>query len=159
MKRKIKYINLHRTNHHHHHKPRSLPLPKEGFLSACFPQLPVFRNVTSSRSYISDLVVSPSRSWSASRFFMSAGYPFCDSGCPSVVTSPRHVFRLYVFAFSYVPANVCYTTHFLYLVMVLSHHLPEIYVFVDLLDLLLIDNHIILIYVLVTHYLSLPGAY
>ena len=35
--------------------------------------------------------------------------------------------------------------HFLYLVMVLSHHLPEIYVSVDLLDLLSIDNHIILV--------------
>ena len=34
--------------------------------------------------------------------------------------------------------------HFLYLVMVLSHHLPKIYITVNLLDLLSIDNHIIL---------------
>ena len=172
---------------------------------------------------------------------MSTGYPFCDSDCPSVVTSPRHVIRPSVFAFSYVPDNVCHTTlfpdpvctlsvlegdsyhdslhlplgcdqflklgvakrpgltaichyweytfvkcfplqshwhifvshdvvqltectpslsdspfHFLYLVMVLSHHLPEIYVSVDLLDLLSIDNHIILVDMLVTHYFSLP---
>ena len=46
--------------------------------------------------------------------------------------------------------------HFLYLVMVLSHHLPEIYISVDLLDLLSIDNHIILVDMLVTHYFSLP---
>ena len=46
--------------------------------------------------------------------------------------------------------------HFLYLVMVLSHHLPEIYVSVDLLDLLSIDNHIIFVDMLVTHYFSLP---
>ena len=172
---------------------------------------------------------------------MSTGYPFCDSDCPSVVMSPRHVVRPSVFAFSYVPDNVCHTTlfadpvctlsvlqgdsyhdslhlplgcdqflklgvakrpgltaichyweytfvkcfplqshwhifvshdvvqltecipslsdspfHFLYLVLVLSHHLPEIYVFIDLLDLLSIDNHIILVDMLVTHYFSLP---
>ena len=40
------------------------------------------------------------------------GYPFCDSDCPSVVTSPRHVPRPSVFAFSYVPDNVCHTTLF-----------------------------------------------
>ena len=41
---------------------------------------------------------------------MSTGYPFCDCDCPSVVTSPRHVIRPSVFAFSYVPDNVCHTT-------------------------------------------------
>ena len=45
--------------------------------------------------------------------------------------------------------------HFLYLVMVLSHHLHEIYTSVDLLDLLSIDNHIILVDILVTHYFGL----
>ena len=45
--------------------------------------------------------------------------------------------------------------HFLYLVMVLSHHLPEIDVSVELLNLLSIDNHI-LVDMLVTHYFSLP---
>ena len=38
------------------------------------------------------------------------GYPFCDSDCPSIVTSPRHVARPSVFAFSYAPDNVCQTT-------------------------------------------------
>ena len=46
--------------------------------------------------------------------------------------------------------------YFLYLVMALSHHLREIGVSVDLLDLLSIDNHIILVDILVTHYFSLP---
>ena len=46
--------------------------------------------------------------------------------------------------------------HFLYLVMVLSHHLPKIYVTVDLLDLISIDNHIILVDMFVTHYFGLP---
>ena len=45
---------------------------------------------------------------------------------------------------------------FLYLVMVLSHHLPEIDVSVNLLHLLSVDNHIILVDMLVTHYFSLP---
>ena len=45
--------------------------------------------------------------------------------------------------------------HFLYLVLVLSHHLPEIHVFVDLLNLLSIDNHIILVEMIVTHYFGL----
>ena len=157
---------------------------------------------------------------------MSAGYPFCDSDCPSTVTSPRHVFRPSMSAFSYAPDNVCHTTlfpnpvcthsilegdsyhdslhlpvscdqflklgvakrlgltaichyweytfvkcfplpshwhifvshdvvqltecipslsdspfHFLYLVVVLSHHLPKIYITVDLLDLLSIDMY------------------
>ena len=40
------------------------------------------------------------------------GYPFCDSDCPSIVTSPRHVARPSVFAFSYAPDNVCQTTLF-----------------------------------------------
>ena len=35
--------------------------------------------------------------------------------------------------------------HFLYLVMVLSHHLSKIYITVNLLDLLSINNHIILV--------------
>ena len=43
---------------------------------------------------------------------MSTGYPFCDSDCPSIVKSPRHVSRPSVFAFSYVPDNVCHTTLF-----------------------------------------------
>ena len=43
---------------------------------------------------------------------MSTGYPFCDSDCPSVNMSPRHVFRPSVLAFSYVPDNVCHTTLF-----------------------------------------------
>ena len=43
---------------------------------------------------------------------MSTGYPFCDSDCPSVVMSSRHVFCPSVFAFSYVPDNVCHTTLF-----------------------------------------------
>ena len=34
------------------------------------------------------------------------------SDCPSVVMSPRHVCRPSVFAFSYVPDNVCHTTLF-----------------------------------------------
>ena len=46
--------------------------------------------------------------------------------------------------------------HILYLVMVLSHHLSEIDGSVDLFDLLSIDNHIILVDMLVTHYFSLP---
>ena len=48
--------------------------------------------------------------------------------------------------------------HFLYLIAVLSHRLPEIDVSVNLLDLLSIDNHNILVDMLVTHvhYLSLP---
>ena len=41
---------------------------------------------------------------------MSTGYPFCNSDCPSVVTSSRHVIRPSVFAFSYVPDNICHTT-------------------------------------------------
>ena len=49
--------------------------------------------------------------------------------------------------------------HFLYLVMVLSHHLPKIYITVDLLDLLFINNPIILVDMLVTHYFSLPQIY
>ena len=40
------------------------------------------------------------------------GYPFCDSDCPSIVMSPRHVARPSVFAFSYAPDNVCQTTLF-----------------------------------------------
>ena len=162
------------------------------------------------------------------------GYPFCDSDCLSVVTSPRHMARPAVFAFSHVPDNACYTTlfldlvctlsvlkgdsyndslrlvlflklgvakqpgltaicqyweytfvecfplqthwhiytlhevvqltectpslsfSFLVVVVVLSHHLSEIDVSVNLLDLLSIDNHIILADVLVTHCFSLP---
>ena len=42
---------------------------------------------------------------------MPTGYPFCNSDCPSVVTS-RHVFNPSVFAFSYVPHNICHTTLF-----------------------------------------------
>ena len=45
--------------------------------------------------------------------------------------------------------------HFSYLVMVLSHLLPKIYLSVDLLDLLSIDNCIILVDMLVTHYFGL----
>ena len=44
--------------------------------------------------------------------------------------------------------------HFLYLVMVLSRHLPKIYITIDLHDPLCIDNHIILVGMLVTHYFS-----
>ena len=44
-----------------------------------------------------------------------------------------------------IPSLSNSTFQFLYLVMVLSDHLPEIYVFIDLLDLLSIDNHIILV--------------
>ena len=43
---------------------------------------------------------------------MSTGYPYCDSDCPSIVMSPRHVPRLSVFAFSYAPDNACPTTLF-----------------------------------------------
>ena len=43
---------------------------------------------------------------------MSIGYPFCTSDCPSVVTSPRHVTRPSVFAFSYAPDNICHTVLF-----------------------------------------------
>ena len=43
---------------------------------------------------------------------MSTVYPFCDSNCPSVVTSPRHVNRSSMFAFSYIPDSVCHTTLF-----------------------------------------------
>ena len=46
------------------------------------------------------------------------------------------------------------TFHFLYLVIVLSHHLPKIYISVDL-NLLFIDNHI-LVDMLVTYYFSFP---
>ena len=46
--------------------------------------------------------------------------------------------------------------HFLYLVMVLSHHLSKIYITVNLLDLLSINNHIILVDMLVAHYFGLP---
>ena len=150
--------------------------------------------------------------------------PFCDYYYLSFVMSPRYLTRASVFAFSYVPDNVCHTTlfvdpvllflsfrvtptmilsiffrglinfsnwvllsdqvsqlyvipgsatcvkcfslqshwhifvshdivqftecippfrfyfHFLHLVLVLSHHLPEIYVFIDLFDLLPIIN-------------------
>ena len=51
---------------------------------------------------------------------MSTGYPFCDSDCPSVVTSPHHVARPSVFAFSYFPDDVCHTTLFPDLVFILS---------------------------------------
>ena len=95
-----------------YHQSECFSLPKEEPLSTCFPQLPVFRNVTPSTSYISDQVVAPSRSWSTSRYFMSTGYPFCDSDCPSVVTFPLHLFHPSVFAFSYVPDNVCNPTLF-----------------------------------------------
>ena len=44
--------------------------------------------------------------------FMSTRHPFCDSDCPSVVMSPRHVACPSVFAFSYVPDNICHTTLF-----------------------------------------------
>ena len=43
---------------------------------------------------------------------MSTGYPFCESDYPSVVMSPGHVVRPSVFAFSYVPENLCHTTLF-----------------------------------------------
>ena len=46
--------------------------------------------------------------------------------------------------------------HFLYLAMVLSHHLPKTYITVDLFDLLSIDYHIILVEMLVTYYFGLP---
>ena len=36
---------------------------------------------------------------------MSAGYPFCNSDCPSVVTLPGHISHPYAFDFSYVPDN------------------------------------------------------
>ena len=42
-----------------------------------------------------------------------------------------------------IPSLSDYPFHFLYLVMVLNYHLPKIYITVDLLDLLSIDNHII----------------
>ena len=58
---------------------------------------------------------------------MCTGYPFCNSDCPSVVTSPRHMFRPSVFAFSYVPDNVCYTTLFLDPVCTLSVHEGDSY--------------------------------
>ena len=44
--------------------------------------------------------------------FYVFGYLFCDSNCPSIVTFPRHVSHPSVFAFSYVPDNVCHTTLF-----------------------------------------------
>ena len=170
---------------------------------------------------------------------MSTGFPFCDTNCPSIFTSPRHVARPSVFAFSYAPSvtPLCFRIHFvlflslrvtptmilsiflwvvtsfsnwvllsdqvsqlcvnyweytfvkcfplqshwhifvahdvvqftectpslsdspfhfLYLVMVLSHHLHKIYITVDLLDLLSSDNHIILVDMLVTHYFGPP---
>ena len=43
---------------------------------------------------------------------MSTGCPFCDSDCPSVVMTPRYVPHPSVFAFSYVPDNVCHTSLF-----------------------------------------------
>ena len=49
--------------------------------------------------------------------------------------------------------------NFLYLVMVLSHHLNEVYVSAYLFDLLSINNHIIHVGMLVTHYFSLPQMY
>ena len=88
-----------------HHLSGCCSFPKEEPLSTCCPQL-LFRNVTPRRSYISDQVVAPSRSWSASRSFMSTEYPFCDPDCPSVVMSPRHLFRSSVFAFSYIPDSL-----------------------------------------------------
>ena len=51
---------------------------------------------------------------------MSTGYPFCDSDCSSIVTSPRQVSRPSVFAVPYVPDNVCYTTLFPHAVCTLS---------------------------------------
>ena len=94
------------------HQSGCFSLPKEGTPPYMLPQLPVFRNVTPGRSYILDQVIAPSCSWSAWRSFISTGYTFYDSDCPSVVTSPRYVFRPSVFAFSYVPDNVCHTTLF-----------------------------------------------
>ena len=46
--------------------------------------------------------------------------------------------------------------HFLYLVIVLSQHFPEINISLDLFDLLFINNYINLVDMLVTHYFSLP---
>ena len=64
------------------------------------------------RSYILDQIVAPSHSWSASRSFMSTGYPFSDSDCSSIVTAPRHVKpRPSVFAFSYASWIMSVTPH------------------------------------------------
>ena len=43
---------------------------------------------------------------------MSTVYPFRESDCLSVVTSPCHVSRTSVLAFSYAPDNACHTTLF-----------------------------------------------
>ena len=44
--------------------------------------------------------------------FVFTVYPFCDSDCPSLVTSPRHVASPSVFAFSYAPDNISHNTLF-----------------------------------------------
>ena len=49
--------------------------------------------------------------------------------------------------------------HFLYLIMVLIHHLPDIYVSVDLFYFLSIDNNIVLVDKLVEGYFSLPQTH
>ena len=84
-------------------------------------KLPVFCNVTPCRFYI----IGSSR-----RTILVLGRPrglLCPRGihsvtpdCPSVVMSLRHVIRPSVFAFSYVPDNVCHTTLFVDLVCTLS---------------------------------------
>ena len=100
------------STQYHHHQSGCFSHPKKEPLYTYSTQLPVFLNVTQHRSYISDQVFAPSRSWSASGSLMSTGYPFFDSDCPSVAMSPRHATRPSAFAFSHVPDNVCHTTLF-----------------------------------------------
>ena len=76
-----------------------------------------------------------------------------------------NVFLFYLIGTRFVSHNVLQLTectpslsdsgfHFLQLVMVLSNYLPEIYVSVELLDLLSLYNHIVLVDVLTTHLLA-----
>ena len=91
-----------------YHQSGCFSLPKEEPLSTCFPQLPVFHvtpgdvlHIRSSRRTISFLV-------GLEVYYVHR--VFCDSDCPTVVTSPRHVTCLSVFTFSYFPDNVCHIT-------------------------------------------------
>ena len=102
------------------HQSGCFPLPKEEPLSTCFPQLPVFRNVFIGRSYISDQVVAPSRSWSASMSFMSTGHPFCDLIIHLLLRLPAMCSAQLRLLSLYVPDNVCHTTLFADLVCTLS---------------------------------------
>ena len=111
---KLKKLFEEKDHYHHHHQSGCFSLPKEESLSTCSPQLLVFRNVTPGRPCTLD---SGRRTISC---FWSA---FEALLCPRVTHSvtlivhllsrcPCHEFYPSVFAFSYVPDNVCHITQF-----------------------------------------------